>query len=121
PLRAEYSWPKTYVLIWNFCLFWTVVTHAGRSRELGMLALVGFISAGMAMALVAPLGTNWLFKLPGMETLLSRLPSILGALSREGESGFHPNTIAGGLLYVLPLLMAITVAQFFNEKRGAVV
>jgi O-antigen ligase len=117
PLRVQYSWPKVYVLIWNFCLFWTIVTHAGRKRELKNLALVGFTGVGLLMALVAPLGTNWLYKLPGLHLLLERFPSVLGHLSREGQSGFHPNTIAGGLLYVLPLLVALTVTFFHQDRR----
>jgi O-antigen ligase len=117
PLRVQYSWPKVYVLIWNFCLFWTIVTHAGRKRELKNLALVGFTGVGLLMALVAPLGTNWLYKLPGLHLLLERFPSVLGYLSREGQSGFHPNTIAGGLLYVLPLLVALTVTFFYQDRR----
>src|SRR4051812_37703803 len=24
PLRQEFSWPRTYILVWNICLFWTI-------------------------------------------------------------------------------------------------
>ncbi|MEX1020645.1 MAG: O-antigen ligase family protein [Litorilinea sp.] len=108
PLRLEHSWPKAWVLLWNFCLFWTLVTHLTYKSRLIALAVSGLVGVGILIALTAPLGTNWLHKLPLSEQILSRLPSVLTDLSREGGSGFHPNTIAGALLYVFPLPVAVT-------------
>ena len=45
------------------------------------------------------------------------MPSVLGALSREGGSGFHPNIIAGALLYVLPLMIALTAEGLRQRRR----
>lgn len=114
-LRMEYSWPKTLVLIWNFQLFVAISTHVSRRRTLLVPALMIFLGTGFLFALIAPLGTNWLLKLPGMALFLGRMPRLLGALSREGEIGFHPNIVAGALLYVLPLMIAITISGL---RRG---
>ncbi len=111
PLRVQYSIPKAYVLVWNFFLFWTMVTHASRSWPLARVAIAGFIATGMAIALVAPLGIDWLYKYPGVDAVLGRIPAPLLGVFVGAESGFHPNQVAGTLLYVLPLLLALTAAS----------
>src|SRR5690349_10117927 len=32
-LRDEYAWPRTYILLWDFALFNSVVAYASRSRR----------------------------------------------------------------------------------------
>ncbi|NJN82764.1 MAG: hypothetical protein HC802_11135 [Caldilineaceae bacterium] len=120
PLRNQYSIPKAYILIWNFFLFWTIVTHASRSWALDWVAIAGFIAAGTLIALVAPLGIDWLYKYPGIDAVLSRVPSPLVGVFRGADSGFHPNQVAGTLLYVLPLLLALTAASIYRLHRARV-
>lgn len=109
PLRQQYSWPRAYILVWNFCLFWVVVIYGSLSWELLKLCLVGFMGAGTVIALVAPLGTNWLYKFTLLDPILRKIPSPLIGLFSGADSGFHPNQVAGTLLYVLPLMIALTV------------
>ncbi len=48
--RDLYSWPRALILVWNFCLFWSVLAHASQSRRgLGWL-LVGWVAAIQAIA-----------------------------------------------------------------------
>lgn len=117
PLREQYSIPRAYILLWNFCLFWTVVTHASRSRQSAEWALGGFALSALGIALVAPLGMNWLYKFPGAERALSAIPSPLLGVFQGAESGFHPNQVAGTLLYAFPLLLAITAADAIHRRR----
>ena len=117
PLREQYSIPRAYILLWNFCLFWTVVTHASRSRQSAEWALGGFALSALGIALVAPLGMNWLYKFPGAEQALSAIPSPLLGVFQGAESGFHPNQVAGTLLYAFPLLFAITAADAIHRRR----
>lgn len=117
-LRMVNSWPKALVLVWNFQLFVVIVTHVSRRRQLLVSALFLFIGIGLLLALVAPWGTNWQFKLAGLEAVLSHIPFVLGALSREGESGFHPNIVAGALLYVLPLMISLAITIWRHDHRS---
>lgn len=117
-LRQEYAWPKALVLLWNFQFFTVIVGHLSRKGRLIWPTILILISIVLVFALVAPLGTAWLFKLPGIEPILSRLPSMLGVLSREGGSGFHPNIVAGALLYGLPLMIALSVAGLYRRHHG---
>ena len=118
PLRTQYAWPRTLVLLWNLHLFVLFVTHISRQRRLLTPLLLIFLGSALLIALLAPLGVNWHYKLPGMQAILSRAPALLGFLSREGESGFHPNIVAGALLYALPLMIALAVAGLRRQPRN---
>lgn len=109
PLRVQYSNGRAVILVWNFCLFYTVVTYA--SRRPG--ALRGFtwlfVAAAAGIALLAPLGIDWLNKFEPLAPLLARIPPILRGVFAGAESGFSGNQVAGTLLYVLPLLYALVL------------
>lgn len=117
-LRGQGAWPRAFVLLWNLQLFVVIVTYVSRYPRLLPVTLVMFVSIAVLFALVAPFGTKWLFKLPGTEAVLSRIPSVLSSFSREGGNGFHPNIVAGALLYVLPLMISLSVAGFIRKRRG---
>lgn len=118
PLRTQYAWPRALVLLWNLHLFIVFVTYASRQRRLLTPLLLIFLGSALLIALLAPLGVNWLYKLPGVQLILSHVPALLGFLSREGESGFHPNIVAGALLYALPLMIALAVAGLRRQPRN---
>ncbi len=116
-LRQQYSWPRAYILVWNFCLFWVVVIYSSLHWEFFRLCIIGFMGAGTAIALAAPLGTNWLYKFALLDPILRRIPSPLIGVFNGADSGFHPNQVAGTLLYVLPLMIALTVGLFFQQRQ----
>ena len=117
PLRVEYSIPRAYILIWNFCLFWLIVTHSSRAPRLARLCLIGFMLITTAIALVAPLGMDWLYKFSLLQPILARIPSPLIGVFHGAESGFHPNEVAGTLLYALPLMLALSAARIWALRR----
>jgi O-antigen ligase len=73
---------------------------------------MALIAVGIAS--LAPFGMNWLYKLAGIRTLVEAIPAPLLGLFSGAESGFHPNQVAGTLLYTLPLLLALSA----REIRG---
>jgi hypothetical protein len=111
PLREQYSIPRSYILLWNFCLFWVVVSYASRNRLYAELALAEFALLALAIALVAPLGINWLYKFAWLRPLTDAIPSPLVGVFVGAEAGFSPNQTAGALLYAFPLLLAISVGE----------
>ena len=117
PLREEYSIPRALILVWNFFLFWTIVSHAGRRRALFHLCVVGFGAVGVGIAVAALFGTGWPGKFPLIGPLLSRLPTPLVGRLDGAEAGFNPNQVAGTLLYVLPLLIALAVYGLVRRRR----
>ena len=116
PLRVEYSIPRALILIWNFFLFWTVVSHAGRRRELFNLCVVGFGAVGVGIAVASLLGTAWPGKFPLIGPLLAQLPKPLAGIFGGREGGFNPNQVGGTLLYVLPLLIALAASGLIRRK-----
>ena len=117
PLREEYSIPRALILIWNFFLFWTIVSHAGRRKELTVLALVGFGGVSAVIAALAPLGIAWLYKLPVLDQVVTLIPSPLVGAFQGAESGFHPNQVAGTLLYAAPLFIALGFTALFQRSH----
>jgi O-antigen ligase len=107
-------------LVWNFSLFWVVATYGSRYSSLFPVVVAGFLGAITGIALLAPLGVNWLFKFALLRPLLERIPSPLVGVFQGAESGFHPNQVAGTLLYALPLMIALSVYWTRSLRRGPV-
>lgn len=117
PLRQEYAIPRALILIWNFALFWTIVSHVGRRRELYQLAVTAFAALGVAIAVASVFGTQWSNKFPLIGPLLERIPKPLAGLFSGTDSGFNPNQVGGTLLYVLPLLVALAVYGLVYHRQ----
>ncbi len=117
-LRDQYSWPRATILVWNFSLFWSVLTHASHHRQFFGWAFAGWIGAVQAIAMLAPFGMEPRAKLPGIGPIQDAIPRPLLGLFSGAESGFSTNQVAGVLLYVLPLLIAMSVAGLLRRDWG---
>lgn len=109
PLREQYAWPRALILVWNYSLFWSVLSHASRNRLALGWALVGWIAAIEAIALIAPFGMEIQSKMPVIGRIQDAIPRPLVGLFSGAEGGFDTNQVAGLLLYVLPLMIALCV------------
>ncbi|MCX6035506.1 MAG: hypothetical protein NTV38_11115, partial [Chloroflexi bacterium] len=106
-----YSLPKISGMVVGFGVFFAVVREGERPRGwiLGLLAFIGF---GLGIAALGVFGTSWFSsKITLFNPIISHLPRLITGL-QGAESGFHPNEVAGALIWVLPLMMAISVALF---------
>lgn len=106
-----FSLPKITGMVYGVALFYAVVAWAGRStRHLwGGVALL--LGCGLGVAALGLVGTRWSSKLPLIGGVIDRLPARL--LSVPGGEGFNPNEVAGVLLWMTPLTLALTVAAVF--------
>jgi O-antigen ligase len=59
----------------------------------------------MALAVIGLFATDWADKFPALTRLGSKLPTILHSL--PGVGGLNPNELAGGLMWVLPMQLAV--------------
>ncbi|MBI3959036.1 MAG: hypothetical protein HY328_09525 [Chloroflexi bacterium] len=114
-LRAELSIPRALIVLWDICLFYTVATHAARSRTLYNLCSAGFAASGLLIAVAAFFGTSWASKFPGLTVAMRQMPTPLLGVFAGAEAGFSPNQVAGALLYVWPWLLA--VAAYYSARR----
>ena len=118
----EQSFPKIAGLIFSLGVFFTVVgSIRSRKSYYGMSA--GILLAGIGVAVLGVLGSSWIQKVPALIALTKRLPTIAFGLHGAAE-GFHPNEVAGVLLWVAPLAMAACVVilaqrKKLNEKIGS--
>ncbi len=117
PLRDEYSIPRALILVWNFFLFWTIVSHASRRRELFHLFVAGFGGIGVGIAAASLFGTQWSNKFPLIGPLLARLPKPLAGVFSGTDGGFNANQVAGTLLYILPIFIVLAVYGLLHHGR----
>ena len=117
PLRDQYSIPRALILIWDIALFSTIVVYCSRNYASCEWALGVFAFLALLVALLAPLGINWIYKAPVFQYLLEASPSPLKGIFVGAEEGFHPNQVAGTLLYAFPVMLAITTADLLHRRR----
>jgi putative inorganic carbon (hco3(-)) transporter len=101
---------RAALLIYGIALYYSLVDWITRHGTFD-IALSLYLLAGGAMALLALIGTDWQYKFPFLGDLTQALPHIANTLSRD-QTGFHPNIVAGALLWVVfPLLALLLPAR----------
>jgi putative inorganic carbon (HCO3(-)) transporter len=102
-------------MVLGFGVFFAVAREGERPRG-WTLSLLVFLGIGLGIAALGVFGTSWVTsKITLFDPIIARLPRLIMGL-QGAESGFHPNEVAGGLIWVLPLMMAISVALFFLPR-----
>ncbi len=92
-----------------------VFAHQGTSKLNWLVCLGVFLLGGLGIAGISLLGTRWVTggKLGFLTVITSRLPVRLTGLAGAAD-GFHPNEVAGALLWVLPIMLTMTIGLFIN-------
>jgi putative inorganic carbon (HCO3(-)) transporter len=121
-----FSLPKITGMLLGLAVYYAVV-EAAADRRSWVLALGGFMLAGVGVAALGLLGTRWNPKFAIFAPILRWLPPRITGLPGAAE-GFHPNEVAGALLWVAPLacmlaamapLGARSIARSLGRVRGA--
>ncbi|GAB4502300.1 MAG: hypothetical protein Fur0035_18480 [Anaerolineales bacterium] len=100
------SLPKISGMVLGFGIFFAVSRESAR---LGWSVAL-FLALGLGVAALGLLGANWFDdKILALNALTARLPKLISGL-QGAESGFHPNEVAGALLWVLPLIISLGLA-----------
>lgn len=104
-----YSLPKISGMVLGLGVFFAVAREGERVRG-WWLSLLAFLGIGLGIAVLGSLGTRWASsKISFLEPILARLPMLIKGL-QGAESGLHPNEVAGALIWVLLVMMAVSVA-----------
>ncbi len=119
-----YSLPKITGMVLAFGIFFETVRFAQRPRD-WLFCLSAFLLIGLGIALIGLFGTAWsaTVRIPILSPLLDRLPRLVSGL-QGAESGFHPNEVAGALLWVLPMMgvvsfmMIVAFTKIAKRKKG---
>ncbi len=96
-------------ILFGVGLFYAVVewtTYDPTDKRLRQ-AIVGYALAAALLAVIGLLGTDWVGdKFIILHRVTHRLPSLVRG-SEDAQNGFNPNEIAGSLLWVLPVVLAL--------------
>lgn len=114
--NIEWSLGRAFFLVYCFVLYYGIVRWVNSPRRL-QIATVVFLLAGTGMSFLALIGTDWQAKVPFLRDLTASLPQVAQGLSRD-STGFHPNIVAGALLWVILPLLAL-FANAIRERRNA--
>lgn len=114
-LWATYSLAVSLVkiagMVYGVGLFYALLAFGRRSaRRLGALT-AAYLAAGAALAVVGLLGSFQANKLPLLSALRARLPAFLIRLP-GAEAGIQPNEVAGFLLWVSPVAVALAITAW---------
>ncbi len=109
-----FSLPKLSGMVLAVGVFFGVARESQRARG-WWLSLLVFMGIGLGIAAISLLGTHFFGKISLLAPITSRLaPRFVGLPG--AEEGFHPNTVAGTLLWVMPLFMALSIFRLGKTK-----
>jgi putative inorganic carbon (HCO3(-)) transporter len=104
---VRFSLPKAIGLLLGVAAFYVTVAYIDDVKHL-IHALVLHFSIGTSVAALALGGTRWLYKTPILSDIVRYLPQWVRGLPGAIE-GFHPNEVAGVLLWFVPAQIALLV------------
>ena len=106
------SLPKICGIVLGVGVFFAVVREAEHSRG-WTLSLLAYSGIGLGIAVLGVFGTSWFSsKISLLNPITAHLPRLITGL-QGAESGFQPNEVAGALLWLLPLMIAICAVLVF--------
>jgi putative inorganic carbon (HCO3(-)) transporter len=108
------SLSKVIGLLLGMAIFYVTVAYVYDAKHL-VHALTLYLCIGTGVAALGLVGTRWLYKNPLLSDIVRRLPQWIRGLP-GATAGFHPNEVAGVLLWFVPLLIALLV-WFWRQGR----
>jgi len=112
-----YSLPKISGMVLAYGSFFAVAREGERVRG-WRFSLLAFLVIGLGMAVVGLFGTRWATtKITLLDPIVGRLPKLIAGL-QGAESGFHPNEVAGAVVWVLPPMITVSMGMFFASRTA---
>lgn len=108
------SLPKVSGVVLGISVFYAIAREGQRPGG-WWLSFLAFLGMGLGVAGLGLLGTRWIAKVSFLTPIISRLPTRLTGLP-GAEEGFHPNQVAGALLWVMPALITLSVLLVTKTK-----
>ncbi len=113
---VRYSLPKVAGLLYGVAVFYATVAVTERPFPWLWRGVAALLLAGAGLTILSLAGTNWSEKVQGVQWLTSRLPPPIFTLPGAAD-GFHPNQVAGTLLWVTPVALVVTAVWLKRFTR----
>lgn len=110
----EFSMGKVAGLLLGIFIYWGIAQFANSEKRLNWL-LAFFLIAGMGVALVGLVGTDWRPKYPVVNRFYEWFPLRLKGLP-GAEKGISSTALGGVLIMFMPL--AATLAAYFMPRKN---
>jgi putative inorganic carbon (HCO3(-)) transporter len=107
------SLPKLAGILLGIAVFYAIVNRVQTEQEIRWV-LVGLGGAGIAVALIGVLGTQWIVSgkfIP--EKVYSLLPRLTINIPGTVEGWIHPNEVGGSLAFIVPFLVTLLVPRWY--------
>lgn len=101
-----FSLSKTTGVVLGMALYYALVARSVGNHSLAV-ALGSLVAATTGIAGISLLATSWTAKFPLFAAVTERLPRVIRGLPGSPPDGFNPNSVAGALLLVVPLLLLL--------------
>ncbi|MBI5033882.1 MAG: O-antigen ligase family protein [Chloroflexi bacterium] len=112
------SLPKIAGLLLGIQVFFCYASYGATPR--GWVAcLLIFILAGLGVAVMGLIGTRWALKFNVFVPLTIQFEPLVTGLPGS-ENGINPNEVAGGLLWVIPILFALALTTANELRRTSI-
>jgi putative inorganic carbon (HCO3(-)) transporter len=113
----NYSLPKITGILLGICIFLAMVREGVNPRG-WIISLLAFLGIGLGIAALGVLGTSWFSnKISLFDPIIDRLPRLITGL-QGAESGFHPNEVAGALIWLLPPMVAVSIIMLLRDPKN---
>jgi putative inorganic carbon (hco3(-)) transporter len=107
------SLPPAANLFLGVAVYYAIIEVSQVPRGIS-ISMGGLIALGVGIGLLGLLGAQILGKSSLLVSLATQLRQPLGGLSGLAE-GFHPNIIAGALLWIMPLALAVSIGLWRSQ------
>lgn len=111
-----FSLPGITGLLYGIAAYYAVVGATAGSQVRLKRGVLVYLGMGLAIAAFSVPNVRWIAKFSFTKGIIARLPQF--PLNLPGEAdGFHPNIIAGTLLWILPLFIILAIFVFVKRPH----
>lgn len=99
--------PKAAGLFLGVAALYAIVDVSRLPRGIALI-VGGLMVLGLGVSMLGLVGMQWLEKVGPLAAITASLPRFITGLPGAAE-GFHPNEVAGALLWVIPLALTLSI------------
>ena len=111
----ELSLPKASGLFLGLAALYVIVDVSCLSKGVAVI-VGGLIALGVGVSTLGFLGMQWLEKIGPLAPVTASLPRFISGLPGAAE-GFHPNEVAGALLWIIPLATVVSLMLLRQQPK----